>query len=80
MKIDEPTPDDIRKTIESLKLVLALVNTDPLAGSGQAMIEAAFGVDVAKELIEWLRNPNEKIALRNRFIESMRNIWSDYKR
>ena len=75
MKIDEPSKTDVDRTVRSLKLVLALINEDHLASSGQAMIEAAFGIDVAEGLIEWIRNPNEKIALRNRFIFKMAEIW-----
>jgi hypothetical protein len=75
MIVDEPKPEDVERAVRTLKLTLALVNSDPLARGGRAMIEAFYGRDIEKELENWLRNPKEKVELRNKFISRMVEIW-----
>lgn len=72
-----PDQKDIEKTVKTLRLVLELVNQDPLARGARAMIEAWQGVDVGKELENWLRNPTRNVHLRDAFIERMVKIWKE---
>lgn len=77
MLLDEPTREDVEKAVESLKLVLELINHDPAASGMKAMAEAVIGVSIGDELAKWLRNPTEKREVRNEFIRRMKNIWRD---
>lgn len=75
MELDEPDSQDIVRAVKTLKLVLTLVNQDPLAKGAQAMVEATLGVDLSNELVHWLRDPKEKVEIRNEVIKKMRSIW-----
>ncbi|MEM2234028.1 MAG: hypothetical protein QXP81_10880 [Nitrososphaerota archaeon] len=72
-----PDPADVERAVRSLRLVLQLVNQDPLARGARAMLEAWQGVDIGAELERWLRNPTQKVRLRDQFIEAMVKIWKD---
>ncbi len=75
MELDEPDSQDVNRAVKTLKLVLVLVNEDPLASGAQAMVEAFYGVSLSNELVHWLRDPEEKVEIRNEFIKKMRSIW-----
>jgi hypothetical protein len=75
MRVDEPSEADVERAVRTLKLTLALVNSDPLARGGRAMVEAFYGRDIGAELENWLRNPKEKAELRNKFVSRMVEIW-----
>ena len=75
MQLDEPQKEDVEKCVRTLRLVLDLVNQDPLASGAQAMVEAFYGVSLSNELVHWLRDPKEKVELRNKFIRELVDIF-----
>lgn len=75
MQIDEPTRENIKKTVKTLDLVLELIKSDPLASGAMAMVEVAYGSDLVGELKEWVLNPEEKRDLRDRLIKNIVNVW-----
>lgn len=74
--LDEPDPEDVERAVETLELVLRLIDQDPVASGMKAMAEAAIGQNVGTGLVRWLRNPTEKREVRNAFIKRMREIWN----
>jgi len=75
VQLDEPQKEDVEKCVRTLRLVLDLVNQDPLASGAQAMVEAFYGVSLSNELVHWLRDPKEKVELRNKFIRELVDIF-----
>jgi hypothetical protein len=76
VRLSEPSPEDVERAVETLRLVLELVNHDPVASGMKAVAEVAIGTDISSELTRWLRNPGDKRAVRNEFIRRVREIWS----
>ena len=79
MELDEPNPQAVERVVRTLKLVLKLIDRDPLASGGKAVVEAFYGRNLESELEEWLKNPREKWELRNRFVLAMEEIWNSEK-
>ena len=75
MRIDEPSPKDVNRAVRSLKLVFKLLEHDPLADSARGMLEAAFGVDMERDLVRWLREPIRRRKLRDAFVLRISEIW-----
>jgi hypothetical protein len=76
MEIDEgPSPEEIEKAVRSLKLVLRLVERNPIAAGAKNILESLYGAPLENELEHWLRDPKIDRQGRDEFIKEMVRIW-----
>jgi hypothetical protein len=75
VRLSEPSPEDVERAVETLRLVFKLVDHDPVAGSMKCALENIAGINISRELERWLKHPTEKRDLRNRIIQEMKAIW-----
>lgn len=75
MQVDEPSPENVKRVVDTINVIFDICESDPLFSGSISMLEVLHGNSIVDELKEWVKAPREKRTLRDELVQRIVNLW-----